>query len=159
MKLRWMFCSLLVAGAAAALAGGQDALLVAACPHCPPEQIVYQDVICHRCVQVPDKREIKKTVYEVQEVPFCLPKLPPLHSLFHHDCCCEECLECACPRYKKVLIKKEIVCGEVCGTKCVIEEFVQRVPCRVCDQPCPHCAAAGVPPAAPLILVLPLPAK
>src|SRR5262245_44657349 len=157
---RWLLLFAAGALAWAASAWGQAAHLVAACPHCPPEQIVYKDVICHRCVQVPDKREIKKTVYEVHEVPFCLPKLPPLCSLLHHHGCCEcECVECTCPRYKKVLVKKEIVCGEICGTKCVIEEHVERVPCRVCNQPCPQCAAAGLPPAAPLIPAPPVPAK
>ena len=159
MNVRWSLLTLACGLAAAAAATGQDAQFVAACPHCPPEQIVYKDVICHRCVQVPDKREIKKTVYEVQEVPFCLAKLPPLHSLLKHDCCCDQCVECTCPRYKKVLIKKEIVCGEICGMKCVIEEYVERVPCRICCETCPQCAAAGLPPAAPLIPAPPLPPK
>lgn len=146
MPLRNSLLMLAVALAASGIAAAQDAQFVAGpCPHCPPEQIVYRDVVTHRCVQVPDTRQIKKTVYEVQEVPFCLPKLPPFLSLFHHQCC-DECVECACPRYKKVLVKKEIVCAEICGTKCVIEEVVERVPCRVCGTPCPQCAAAGLPP-------------
>jgi hypothetical protein len=109
------------------------------CPHCQ-EEVVYQDVVTHRCVMVPDVKQIKKTVYECKEVPFCLHKLPSLFSHFKHDCC-DDCPECDCPRYKKVLLKKEIVCKEVCGTKCLIEEVVERVPCRVC-RPCPHCAHA-----------------
>ncbi|MDX1945970.1 MAG: hypothetical protein SFU86_11280 [Pirellulaceae bacterium] len=118
------------------------------CPHCNcQEQIVYQDAICHRCVLVPDNKPIKKIVYEVKEVPFCLKKLPPLFSLLRKQDCCEDacCPECACPRYKKVLIKKEITCGEVCGTRCRIEEYVTRVPCRVCTPGCLNCTELVVP--------------
>ena len=115
----------------------------APCPHCQG-QIVYQDVVSHRCKLVPDKKQIKKTVYEVKEVPFCLHKLPHLCSHLHGDCC-DECRECDCPRYKKVLLKKEIVCEEICTTKCVIEEFVERVPCRVCCPDCPNCSQKGSP--------------
>jgi hypothetical protein len=113
------------------------------CPHCQG-QVVYQDVVSHRCKLVPDKKQIKKTVYEVKEVPFCLHKLPPLFG-HHHGDCCDQCAECDCPRYKKVLLKKEIVCEEVCTTKCVIEEFVERVPCRVCCPDCPNCSQKGAP--------------
>lgn len=71
-----------------------------------------------------------------------LHKLPPLHLLHHRDCC-DECVECDCPRYKKVLLKKEIVCDEICTTKCVVEEFIERVPCRVCCPDCPSCGKLG----------------
>lgn len=117
----------------------------APCPYCEGK-IVYQEVVSHRCKLVPDKKQIKKTVYEVKEVPFCLHKLPPL-CLHHHGDCCDECQcrECDCPRYKKVLLKKEIVCEEICTTKCVVEEFVERVPCRVCCPDCPSCSQKGAP--------------
>jgi hypothetical protein len=124
----------------AAVGGAGAPFAAAQCPHCPPQQIVYQDVVTHRCKLVPETKQIKKTVYEVQEVPFCLTKLPHFLSLFQHKCC-DECPECDCPRYKRVLVKKEIVCEEVCGTKCVVEEFVERVPCRVCVPACSHCGA------------------
>jgi hypothetical protein len=65
---------------------------------------------------VPEWKQIKKTVYEVREVPYCLKKLPPLFSFHKH---CDDCAECGCVRYKKVLVKKEIVCDEICTTKCV----------------------------------------
>jgi hypothetical protein len=110
------------------------------CAECLQEEIVYQDVVTHRCRLVPDVKQMKKTVYECKEVPFCLHKLPPLFSRHKHDCC-DACPECDCPRYKKVLLKKEIVCEEICGTKCVIEEVIERVPCHVC-RPCPHCSSA-----------------
>src|SRR5262245_37184696 len=101
-------------------------------PYCPPaEQVGYQDCVTHSCKLVPEVKQIKKTVYEVQEVPFCLKKLPPLCSLFHHHGCeCDQCAECQCVRYKKVLVKKEIVCGEICTTKCVVDQHVERVPCQ-----------------------------
>jgi hypothetical protein len=129
--------------ASEALAAGpeQAGPVQAPCPHCQG-QIVYHDVVSHRCKLVPDKKQIKKTVYEVKEVPFCLHKLPPLFS-HHHGDCCDDCPECDCPRYKRVLIKREIVCEEVCGTKCVVEEFVERVPCRVCCPDCPSCGPAS----------------
>ena len=128
----------------------QPASATTTCPRCScclPEEIVYKDVITHRCRLVPDKKQIKKTVYDCKEVPFCLHKLPPLFSHHGKDCCdicCEPCAECDCPRYKKVLLKKEIVCEEICGTKCVVEEVVERVPCRVC-RPCPKCTQCAPP--------------
>lgn len=101
------------------------------------EQICYQDCISHRCQLVPETKQIKKTVYEVHEVPFCLKKLPPLCSLlFHRGCECDNCAECDCVRYKRVLVKKEIVCEEYCVMKCVPEEICERVPCRVCPPTC-----------------------
>ncbi len=136
--LRISFVSSLLCATTAFAASPEQA----PCPHCQG-QIVYRDVISHRCKLVPDKKQIKKTVYEVKEVPFCLHKLPPLHSLHHGDCA-GDCAECDCPRYKKVLLKKEIVCEEICTTKCVVEEFVERVPCRVC---CPDCPSCGKQPA------------
>ena len=113
------------------------------CPHCQG-QIVYQEVVSHRCKLVPEKKQIKKTVYEVKEVPFCLHTLPHLFGRHHADCC-DECRECDCPRYKKVLVKKEIVCEEICTTRCVVEEFVERVPCRVCCPDCPRCQQKVAP--------------
>lgn len=113
------------------------------CPHCQVvEETVYQDVVSHVCRLHPDKKQKKKTVYECKEVPYCVHKLScPLK----HDHCCDKCVECeCCARYKKVLIKKEIVICEECTTKCVPEPVVQRVPMKVCRVvPCARCAAAG----------------
>lgn len=94
------------------------------------------ECVSYSCKLVPEVKQIKKTVYEVKEVPFCVKKLPPLCSLFgHHDCGCEPCCECQCPRFKKVLVKKEIVCKEICTSKCVIEEHrVPRCTCGPCQQ-------------------------
>ncbi len=117
------------------------------CPHCQVvEEIVYQDVVSHRCKQVPDVKKTKKTVYECKEIPYCVHKLTcPLK----HDTCCEKCKECeCCARYKKVLIKKEIVVCEECTTKCVPEAVVTRVPCKVLRVvPCANCAQAAAAPA------------
>ena len=87
---------------------------------CPPEQIACHDVGTHHCKLVPETKQIKKAVYEVQEVPYCLKKLPPLLSFHRHGC--DDCAECDCVRYKKVLVKREIVCGEICTTRCVVEQ-------------------------------------
>jgi hypothetical protein len=106
----------------------------------PPPQPDYQDCITHSCQLVPEVKQIKTTVYEVQEVPFCVKKLPPLWSLFCHRGCdaCEVCPDCQPPRYRKVMTKKEVVCKEICTTKCVVQEHVERVPCPACP-PCPPC--------------------
>jgi|GEM_PF-3003152 len=113
------------------------------CQHCQVvEEIVYQDVVSHVCRLHPDKKQIKKTVYDCKEVPYCVHKLTcPLN----HDHCCEQCKECeCCARYKKVLIKREIIVSEECTTKCVPEPVVRRVPVKVCRVvPCARCAAAG----------------
>jgi len=82
-----------------------------------------QECVTHCCVLVPEVKQIKKTEYEVHEVPYCVKRLPPLLSLLHHrGCDCQMCAECQCPRYKKVLVKKEVVCKEICTTKCVVQE-------------------------------------
>ena len=123
-----------------------------ACPSChAADGCCYQDKISHRCVLVPDKKVIKKTVYECKELPYCLHRLPKVG-----ECdCCPDCL--ACPRYKKVLIKREVVVAEICTTKCVIEEYVERVPGRCCQcghDPAGHGKETGeTPPTAPPIPV------
>src|SRR5262249_2239881 len=108
-------------------------------PYYPQQEgVCYQDCVSHSCKLVPDKKQIKKIVYEVQEVPYCLKKLPPFFSLFPGNGCgdCEPCADCQCPRYKRVLVKKEVVCDEICITKCVVQEHVERVPCQPCQPPC-----------------------
>ena len=103
------------------------------CRHCSaPDGCCWQEVVTHRCVLVPERKPIKKTVYECKEVPYCEHALPK----FGHCDCCPSCK--ACPKYKKVLLKKEIVVGEICTTKCVVEEVVERV-----LGPCCHCGQAN----------------
>jgi hypothetical protein len=100
-----------------------------ACQSCQaPDGCCYHDVVRHRCVMVPDKKQIKKTVYECRDVPYCEHRLPK----FGHCDCCPDCM--ACPKYKKVLVKREIVVSEICITKCVVEEYTERVlgPCCRC---------------------------
>ena len=92
--------------------------------HPAQESIACQDCVSHRCVLVPETKPIKKIVYEVHEVPYCLKKLPPLFSF--HKRGCDECAECDCVRYKKVLVKKEVVCGEICTAKCVPEPCIAK---------------------------------
>jgi len=78
----------IAAALAALLAAGHAAAADAPPQLYPqPEQVGYQDCVTHSCKLVPEVKQIKKTVYEVQEVPYCLKKLPPLWSLFcHHGC-------------------------------------------------------------------------
>lgn len=136
--------AVLVAASAAAesgiLGGGSDG----ACPRCK-EGVCYQEVVTYRCKQTPDQKPIKKTVYECREVPYCQHKLP---GLFHGECC-PECE--ACPKFKKVLVKKEIVVGETSGTKCVPEKFVERlpVPCCRCGYSPPGAVTSPAPNTSP----------
>lgn len=113
---------------ACAVLVGSSACLVWAgdCPNCG-QGCCYREVTTYRCKLVPDVKPIKKTVYECKEVPYCQHRVP---HFGHDDCCCPECE--ACPRYKTVLIKKEITCGEKHGTKCVVEAVVRRVPAACC---------------------------
>lgn len=98
-----------------------------------PQASCYYECIAHSCQLVPEVKQIRKTVYEVQEVPYCVKRLPPLGSLLHHHGCdCAACAECQCVRYRKVLVKKEIVCKEFCTSKCIPVEHVERVPCSPC---------------------------
>jgi hypothetical protein len=120
--------------------------------HCPMvETWEWQDVVCHRCKLVEDKKPIKKTVYEVKEVPFCLTKLPKCGHCGH----CDECRECDSVRYKRVLIKKEITCGETCSVKCIPEEFVERRQVKVCRPAC-QCQDPVQAPAAKVVIPAPV---
>jgi hypothetical protein len=129
---------LLLAGGRVVVAAGRCVVAEGPPAYCPPPETGgYQECVTHSCRLVPEIKQIKKTVYEVREEPYCLKKLPPLLSLFHRTSCddCGQCDECQCPRYRKVLVKKEVVCKEICTTKCVVEQHVQRVPCQPVCQP------------------------
>lgn len=89
----------------------------------------------HRCVIQPAKKEIKKTVYETKLVPYCLP------NPYCGDCCRDDCNQpcptCEkCVRWKKVVVKREIVVDTLCCYECVA------VPCYA---ECEH-TAVGLPP-------------
>lgn len=137
---------------AADMLGGHDCDGGSHC-HCPVVEVwEWQDVVCHRCKLVEEKKPIKKTVYDVKEVPFCLTK-PKCGHCGH----CDDCRECEHVRYKRVLIKKEITCGETCVTRCVPEVFIERKLVKVCrpacqaSAPCPApVAGADVP--APVVI-------
>ncbi|MEX2027564.1 MAG: hypothetical protein WEH44_09685, partial [Pirellulaceae bacterium] len=73
------------------------------------------------CKLVTEQKPIKKTVYECREVPFCLHELP---KFGHYECC----PECGCTRFKRVLVKKEIIVGYECVTKCVPEPLGKAAP-------------------------------
>ncbi|HUE70553.1 MAG TPA: hypothetical protein VMP01_06655 [Pirellulaceae bacterium] len=82
----------------------------------PPVQAPAKDywLACedYECKLITEQRPIKKTVYECREVPFCLHVLPK----FGH---CESCPECGCVRFKRVLVKKEVIVGYECVTRCI----------------------------------------
>ena len=128
--------------------GGRDC-------HCPMVEVCeWQDVVCHRCKMVEEKKPIKKTIYDFKEIPFCLTKLPKCG----HCGSCDDCRECKDVRYKRVLVKKEITCGETCVIKCIPEEFIERKLVKVrrpacqCQTPCPA-PVAGLDIPAPVVIV------
>jgi len=66
---------------------------------------------------VPDTKTTKKWVYATKLVPYCRTKCPnPLKC--RHEACdtCPSCEECV--RYKRVLVKREVVTTKA-GYKCV----------------------------------------
>lgn len=93
-----------------------------------PAKDAYPECVDYRCKLVTEQKPIKKTVYECREVPFCLHVLP---KFGHCDCC----PECGCVRFKKVLVKKEIVVGYECVTKCVPEALPPCGPSKGAPQP------------------------
>lgn len=137
-----VFCGLLLGFASWSVAGDQHC----ACQSCQaPDGCCFQNVVKYRCVMVPETKQIKKTVYECRDVPYCEHRLPK----FGHFECCPECQ--ACPKFKKVLVKREVVVSEVCVMKCVVEEYCDRVlgPCGRCGhvpQPDGDQVTPGVPP-------------
>ena len=97
-RIAWSLFLGLAAGLSPASAETPNATFASAPGQaCPPEKTVYQDVICHRCKLVPETKQIRKTVYEVQEVPFCLKKLPPLFGHHASGCDCAMLAKCDLP--------------------------------------------------------------
>lgn len=122
----WLLIALVVPRAGLAVAS--DNIIFTPCPRCQAaEGVCYKEVVTHRCRLVEERKPIKKTVYECREVPYCEQQLPRFLS----SNCCPDCKDCV--KYKKVLVKKEITCGETCTWKCIVEEVVHKVPC------CNHC--------------------
>jgi hypothetical protein len=77
------------------------------------------------CVAEPDKKKTPKTTYDCKTEEFCVPKCP--HCCWWKKLCGKgsgegPCLECECPRTKRVLIKK--VREEECDIlKCKLKEL------------------------------------
>lgn len=92
----------------------------------------FVEVTQQRCKMVPETKPVKKTVYECKKVPYCEHSL----SEFGHPGCCPKCQNCA--KYKTVLVKKEIKCGEKTEMICVPEEVTVLVPvaCPKCGHRC-----------------------
>lgn len=146
--------------AALSYGGAADLLLGHHCDggahcRCPMvEECEWQDVVCHRCKMVEETKPVKKTVYEVKEVPICLLRAPKCGNCGHCDDC-NACRECGHVRYKKILIKKEITCGETCTVKCVPEEYIERKLVKVCRPAC-QCQARCQTPTASIDVPAPV---
>lgn len=85
------------------------------------------------CPKIVEK-DVKKIVYGCKLVPYCQPS----------GCCLKCCPTCnPCPRYRKVLLKKEIVVCKRCDPQCVIE---YADPCPPSECPPSQCAPLESPP-------------
>ena len=115
----------LIAGWSVFLAG---AVAAAQCPHCGGNGFPAPDVASYRCVKAPEVKPVTKTQYDVKTVPFCLPKL----AGFLRGCCP---LDCDHPRFKRVLMKRDVNVEPICDVKCVVEAVIPPAPA-----PCPHCS-------------------
>jgi hypothetical protein len=99
-------------------------------PCCPQCGCVteFREVTQTVCRMVPETKPIKKIVYETKRVPYCMHCLSGI-------CRSGRCTQCeGSARWKTVLVKKEITCGEKTELKCVTEEIKTLVPvtCQKC---------------------------
>src|SRR4051794_27635114 len=98
------------------------------------EDVTFQEVVRYVCKVVPDVK--KRWVYDCIDDPFCIQHTPRQHGLgllghgcgkdCGHGCDAAACPNCEGPFCRKQLVKRQI--EEECGTKCVIEKIVDRVP-------------------------------
>ncbi len=122
----WTLLALAITGTAAIVAAQEPCV-----PACAPGGC-NADGTCapgHSCRMVTEMVPIKKVVYTSKCVPVC-----ELHPGSHHcglgGNCSSNCCDTGCGNgcgptcklfYKNVLIKKEIVVGHKCVTKCVVQ--------------------------------------
>lgn len=153
------YLSALVAAGLWAAVCAQPALASGTCPKpaCEPgytivEEIVYKEVIKKRCVPAPDVQKKTKWVYECRSEDFCVKKCS-LGQGCAHGCgqgCGASCTHCDRPMTRNLLVKKLVV-EECPSDKCVIETYVEKVPCKVYRKvPCgtahaPAAAAVATP--------------
>lgn len=70
-----------------------------------------------QCVVVPDTKTTKKWAYSTRLVPFCVKSCPNPFKCRH--AASQSCPSCeSCVRYKRVLIKREVV-TKTAGFKCI----------------------------------------
>src|SRR5687767_15127282 len=82
----------------------------APCGHCHSgHRCACESCESYECVKQPDHKTIKKVVYDVKCVPVCEHR----PSKFLHCDCCPVCQL----KFKKVLVKREVVVCEICTTK------------------------------------------
>ncbi|MBI3860555.1 MAG: hypothetical protein HY290_01520 [Planctomycetia bacterium] len=140
--------AILLAAGAAAIPGlaGEPAPSAVPCPggdegYTMVEKTCYREVVVRsHCRLVPEIKSVKKTVYSYKDVAFCRPNCPnPVRRCGDAEICTE--CEC-CPRYRRVLVKREVVEKKE-GFKCVVEEEKERVPYTVYERvPCAAAPAA-----------------
>lgn len=86
-------------------------------PGCHCDQCGSEVCDCDECVVVPDTKTTKKWIYSTKLVPFCVKSCPNPFKCRQDGC--ESCTECeSCVRYKRVLIKREVV-TKTEGFKCI----------------------------------------
>lgn len=130
--------------------------ILAAQPTAPPatecedgytvvEETCYREVVVSsRCKLVPETKSVKKAVYSYKDVPYCRPNCPNPLDRWGDAETCTAC-EC-CPRYKRVLVKREVVEKKE-TMKCVVEEVKEKVPYTVYRRvPCGATGVPGTPP-------------
>ena len=119
-----------------------------------------------QCVLVPETKAVKKVVYELKCVPYC-DHAPPscLHGRGCTECdlcgkakdgsghglscgshCCPQCR--AHPKYKKVLVKREVEVGKTCTVKCVPDGVSESKPGCGCKGDAPTKAEVDKGPSA-----------
>ena len=108
MKTRfWTSCAVIAFAGMAAIVAAQEPIAAAVDPGCSSDGMCATGGCCQ---MVTEKVPIKKVVYSTKCVPVC-----ELHPGCRGDCGPNCKLY-----YKNVLVKKEIVVGYKCVTKCVV---------------------------------------
>ncbi|MBS0267129.1 MAG: hypothetical protein JSS02_34705, partial [Planctomycetes bacterium] len=103
------------------VAAEPPAVPAANCPDdCADDGLACQDEAYGAyCKLAPEVKTVKRWVYSCKLVPYCRPNCPnPLQRWGEN----EKCTVCeCCPRYKRVLIKREVIEKKE-TLKCVVEE-------------------------------------
>jgi hypothetical protein len=140
-RSRWILIAAVVVSAGTALVLRAEVnVRQVSCESCCGDEVCQCAVCgCNHCVAVPDTKTTKKYVYATKLVPYCLTKCPNPFKCRHDSC--ESCANCEdCVRYKRVLVKREVVTTKT-GCKCIPT-------CEACqarNQSAPQSPAKGLP--------------